>query len=603
MIVKVIITVSLMTMIRAEQITFDDVVIETKSHYQIEIKENVAMRRGIWHIVLVLRDMLPELDALRERMKRAATELYEWVRTDMHCRDQIEVFVTSRNERVGVVPCSPDDRHNLRRQLDFIRQENFRFQTRQRRGIIDGIGKVSKYLFGTATTEDVTLLNQLIMQGRQKTKTIDHDIKRLVTIVDHAVQDINDTRYDLRQSLAVQRQLEAKLKETRVALNTHAQVASTKYYAQTLVDLHDKLNFIELEHENNLRDASSGRINRKIITPTIYNEVVNAALERGLKVPNFQWLRHYGKIEYFAYESNQYIYDLEVPFVEDEAYQLFKLEPIPFLYNNSLVELELERLLLYCTSTGAVARPANCVGHNPTICDPVTRWTSDTFTCEKGIISHHKDSLETCTLNVLELPMTLTITQSRLIMTSQILNMACEGQTPLVRTYNDGVYDLQLPGNCVLSGQGWTLPGQTVLFGQTRVVEEDVVDIDLPAPQFDAPLRDINDSDINDALDNMEQRLQRTEERRANDRKELQELAEAHVNLDPYYPSLHVDAGHSALLALLVISTIVTLSLCCCYRKKLLYVLGPLCKKKKQTNEVAKPTTPEVAVELGRIQE
>ena len=69
-----------------------------------------------------------------------------------------------------------------------------RSPSRGKRGLFDFIGKASKSLFGTATTEDIENVKNVLRAMQQTTSTSVHRVNELLVVVNHTNKDIQINR-------------------------------------------------------------------------------------------------------------------------------------------------------------------------------------------------------------------------------------------------------------------------------------------------------------------------------------------------------------------------------------------------------------------------
>ena len=205
---------------------------------------------------------------------------------------------------------------------------------RAKRGYLDGIGELSRDLFGTAMDSDVMELrakyNELTYLAASNNRAVMINCKKLAKLDRH----VND--------------LGLYVNRLRLALNKVLATLDSLYdfmvLTQALPALENAVN--SLVHTNqevisNVVDAVHGRV-----TPTLFpvkdflHALALGEKEYGLKaVYNVQGIHHYYPLLDSLITTEDIV--IHVPFQSNELFEVYEVEPFPFSINNSIMTLNL----------------------------------------------------------------------------------------------------------------------------------------------------------------------------------------------------------------------------------------------------------------------
>ena len=206
--------------------------------------------------------------------------------------------------------------------------------TRVKRGYVDGIGELSRTLFGTAMNKDVVALrhryNYLAQIATANKRACSMNSKNLARLDQH-VKDLGVYVNILQTSL-------------NVVVKDTGRISHILLIMQALPALENHVN--SLMHANqlvmrNLVDAVHGRV-----TPSLFpisdlrHSLRLGKVEHGLNpLFNQNGLQHYYPLlESFVTHEEIVIH---VPFQSKDIFQVHQLEPFPFKANNTLMTLDM----------------------------------------------------------------------------------------------------------------------------------------------------------------------------------------------------------------------------------------------------------------------
>jgi len=455
---------------------------------------DAKLSRGDWSIFLVLRTDVHEIQAKRHEINDAARKLNDWIK-HIPC-GQIFVYtgyVSGRPVETLSTPCHDLWKDSLRMQLESLFEEEYypyHEPKRTKRGLVDGIGQATKWLFGMATTHDINEIKGLIGQSRMENNRVRHNVNALATIVDHALHEINNTKNDLRHTLKVLSHVQKLQRATITAQNVLGEIARASYYTTALVNLDTHLRMAQNNHRDMMQDVFQNRLTETLLPQAVYGNISTITHNLGYAIPEYEWIRRFASLDFVSQEQGQIIVKAIIPLLENEEYLLYGMTPIPSIVNDSVVSLQITPRILYDTVGRRMAAPRTCIGYGPVICDPVPIWEREGHTCEAGIITTHVPSITLCKAEVRDLPEAAEFYtnngQERLLLPqTETLSLACAGQREDRRTFDMGTYVMQIPSTCVLAGDGWTVKGTKM--GSKRFVihnDNEYIDLDLSRWMF-----------------------------------------------------------------------------------------------------------------------
>ena len=579
--------------------------------YLTRVESNARLTRGRWTVYLTLRNNLDDVYEIRNDIKSQGIRILDFV-AKLNCPswDLYTVNTDHPDRNIVYSPCHPFWKESIRQRLESVTKTPFYHhhqpilsKNRSKRSLIDGIGRFSKWAFGTAMDEDVQTALNLIANARSKQNKIVHKVASLATILDHALEQIDDNKNDLHHSMFILRKLQRDFDLQAQAFTLFRTVESIDYYVSAILDLMSQLDHVEVIHHQNLQDVRSGHITERLLPPAILQGIRELAITMSYDTPRADWLRWYENL-YFIYEDNdQLIYKLQIPLLEDTEYLYYEFSAYPHWINNSIVTLQLHETLLYDTISAIVAKPDHCVGHAPIVCDPVPLWTAASLRCEVGIITQHDDSLTACTYDVDDAPRHTIIEQTPhdtiIYLPRQEMTLACTGQPQQRLTYENGVYRATVPSQCVLSGHDWSVKGTAIRTLNKTINEIDTPQVLAPLPKYwlNATYFDPRDNDeerLNDAFDAIHEHRNLTSIDRNKLQNLMNDLNELQNENDTILvaPSVH-DIYQIIVIAFIVIIVLIFVSCIIKYRRGVYFaILGkpwPYCTKLTKDPSVAAP--------------
>ena len=349
---------------------------------------------------------------------------------------------------------------------------NFRIVTRQKRGLINFVGKISKTLFGTATSEDVERIGRILQQSSKEQSKIVHRVNDLLTIVNHSRTYINETRD--RVNLVTRHLGEAfrGLRHLGHAINNLSD--NQRFIRQNLLieraidgveasaqeiqrqEEHYKTQKMALEAERLTQDVLSER-DLKLILAREETDTVHV-------IKPLQWYYEYCKVEPI-WTMTHLAYRVVLPLVTKNPVTMYNLKAFPQYGNESDVVIKLQVADMFAEDlmTGDVLRPYQCQGHSPVVCKNNIR-EKGLYYCEKAIIQGDKRHYGQCTVllsraEVSRRPHPLPSGEYVLSSPGEFISVRCRLHPPKKLSLSRGVFLINVEENCMYEGHTWRLYG------------------------------------------------------------------------------------------------------------------------------------------------
>ena len=212
--------------------------------------------------------------------------------------------------------------------------EGVHVQNRTKRGLVDGIGELSKLLFGTATVSDVNDLkeryNDLADFAMVTNKTVQLNCQNIARLDNNLHVMINYTNI-LREAIYRHTTvMDFLLKDSEVTL--------------ALPMLENALNSILRTNDQvikNLVDGSIGRVTSSLLPVKDLRHTLEIAKKKYDLTPIFEDsnILHYYPLLNSMLSKDSII--IHIPFKSDNVFDVHRIEPFPFAVNSSIMTLNL----------------------------------------------------------------------------------------------------------------------------------------------------------------------------------------------------------------------------------------------------------------------
>ena len=339
---------------------------------------------------------------------------------------------------------------------------------REKRGLVDGVGKVLNYLFGTATEDEIRAYSEATKQLQSRTAELMHVTKGLMTVVDQSRQYMKATRdavlgleHHAREVddylRAMKDQVEGIGKrlhdlEMRMEMNRAMEEAERTYETYRQQVLHYVQQRSQLER---------GVLTEGIMDSSLLLQIVEHTAKAGHKtVSDLHWLYRYTAIEPVILSGPTLVYRLSLPVLNQKSYLKFNVNVMPIPIPESSMSLKINLLPQYGISTFSanIFSPTKCIGHAPVVCQSGPLFNSNAHKCARGLIFNQTKLIKHCTFDVTKGNNDTVITQLNrdlhLMSTwGEQIKIRCPNEVERALVLKAGTYKFMCRAPCVLAGQ------------------------------------------------------------------------------------------------------------------------------------------------------
>ncbi len=308
---------------------------------------------------------------------------------------------------------------------------------RVKRGLINVIGDLSYYLFGTARESDMNELKGYIKKCQENQKTLYMDLQNYVAVLNDSLSNIEVNRGNInRLSKALTNEL-SHVDLKLAIINSLMSLQTARYRQDTLVR-----HFVSAKLTLEEADLSEELFPAKYLEAIIKHAPVKLPLT---------WYYQNAKVQPVFAERERLVFIILLTLPGPETFLEYEIDTIPVSVGNITSELQLHHNIAFNTMTGkAFLINEDCVGVNPKVCMPAL-VTDQEYTCERDLLSGRSE-VQTCptlissgtSLHVKK------VDSSLLISTPGEIEMLfyCKGRQPHTERLPPGAFILKLPPNC-----------------------------------------------------------------------------------------------------------------------------------------------------------
>ena len=275
-------------------------------------------------------------------------------------------------------------------------------QSRQKRGLFNGVSYAIKWLFGTRDSDDALYYSEAISSMAQQTHDMHSLLKQQVHIIADSINDYNKTANSL---LTNQDTLNKNINKFNKFSKSTTKRINSLTYAQTVTDHLNLLTQLvnELHEEfdviiSAILFSKQNIIHPYVITPRhLRQELLKIKLGSNLELPydieNIDNAYKYIDICSLTviYANKVLIFAIHIPLVTKDQFQLYNLIPLPVRLTNSsiysFIDPSFPYLMISTTRTyyGEMKDLKNCIAVPPSdfICSEITtHMVKERPTCE-----------------------------------------------------------------------------------------------------------------------------------------------------------------------------------------------------------------------------
>ena len=384
--------------------------------------------------------------------------------------------------------------------LMLLHRRNFNVQfddadhQRQKRGLIDAIGSISKSLFGTATTADVNELRNKIEEIVADNIAFQNTVKDTIVCVNdiakHQVEQSEKINTLVSHVNYFHQTLDAVLK-------VYNNLSSSLYFSEMSDGIENGLSYIESVHtqinkyENHFQYqkdlAEIGHLTESLIGAKRLKRLLQRL---GISFP-LKYLYQTAKVTLMKLESNLLAFHFSVPVLDSESYTAWDISSVPFLVRRipHIIKPELSHVGIGLKS-GRIIELEHCEFENPIICPAPILY--DNFQCLEGILNQEPQKMKTCEIQRVDdhalKVKRLSPRDLLLYSEGETLTERCKLAPASTVNVEAGTYIVNVKTDCfVESSQGWQFTYYKT-FNHVVNITDDVVclkNLNLSLEEFD----------------------------------------------------------------------------------------------------------------------
>ena len=289
--------------------------------------------------------------------------------------------------------------------VDKLKSKLDRPRTRGKRGLFDFIGKASKSLFGTATTEDVENVKNVLRAMQHTMTTSIHRVNELLIVVNHTNNDIqlNRNRINLvnrqvqKMSIVLERlaKFQSTINDKLLKLKRHIIIERIVSQLEREV-----FNLHQLEETYLLRKQhlESDRLTEEILPLSKLREVIGTTVKDTELISPNEWY-YENSVIHPIWTGTDLVYRVSLVLTRHDTYTLYEFKALPYPTANKFVTqtLRVRQWYLEETMTGRYIQVSDCRGHSPVVCYG-NLVLSKPSTCERALVRGNKKGIKDCAL-------------------------------------------------------------------------------------------------------------------------------------------------------------------------------------------------------------
>lgn len=301
---------------------------------------------------------LGELKDKTNRLKEIYLEISETIATDRTAHETSQSLFSTFNSTLSVVENKIDDLL-------------IPLSSRQKRGLINGLGSTIKFITGNLDSQDEERYDNIISLLQNKQQDLQTQISAQYSINESIQRNFNKTIETVNfNNKEIRKELEFWKNQTRKwTSQSKFSIFETRSILQhCLITLNYLLNTIQ-DIENSLVACRSGTLHPSVINPhLLFQELSKLSKFYGTKFLDFNGrnlfeIQSYIKVKCYVSVS-EIVYFLDIPIVESTDYVMYHLEPLPTLANQEYVTIIPELKYFLKSESKIVPLTQRCpIGH------------------------------------------------------------------------------------------------------------------------------------------------------------------------------------------------------------------------------------------------
>ena len=337
---------------------------------------------------------------------------------------------------------------------------------RQRRALVDMVGHTFKFLFGTATEDEVEDIKRLVHTLADDQGHVMTLMDEFTTVVNHTYDEIHASHNRLNAITMSIRSLTNRLRSELSFLHQRLHIQERRMDIELMLQELESIthNYVR-SHEAFLHrkeNLEAGRLTENILSPEILQSILDSPGDGNVCIISpLQWYYENTAIVPIWIDQ-RLIYRARLPLVELVGWHHVTVHRWPVPVGDWQATILLPDAVLKDTRTGDLDMSPVCYGHRPRVCQRGLISRPATHSCMARLLTTEPAYDPNCTLIVEHrMPLDLVHPQAPntyILMTNGTdLALRCEGQSEVSTSVMSGVYRISLEPPCSLYGTGWHL--------------------------------------------------------------------------------------------------------------------------------------------------
>ena len=350
---------------------------------------------------------------------------------------------------------------------------------RTKRAPLGIIGEASKYLFGTATEEDISELKRAVRQAARAAGVIYHRTEKMVSVVNQTRRFVRENREDVLDLQRHQARLQEQLQEYGQHLSELGKNVNRLMVARTIDGTIAQLELLNQDMQRQRsafmlqkHELERGWLTENTLATSELETILKKIRDAGFLTPIPEWYYENLHIEPLWTEEDKLVFRVDIPAAGRTHYLQYRLDYFPVRVDSVNIRTlkGLDRIAVN-TNTGSTFYPNNCIGTNPRMCMPSKEILAPT--CEYGLISN--GSLIDCKIEIAKRSSssyTYSLSIGNFVIApfeKLSVTLRCQGQAAETREISKPT-EVKVPGDCKLETKDWVIIGTKQ--GASKIVQD-----------------------------------------------------------------------------------------------------------------------------------
>ena len=431
----------------------------------VEDRGNVHKISGLWTVVVTIQEPIrPDAE-----LWQAADDLRTFIGNQPRIVPETEEtsFWIERLEAINKLHDIPDD------SMDTVplRTPANSGQRRDKRGLVDSIGHLSRFLFGTATTDEVQNLRELIDNTRGQTNALIHNVDAMASVMNQTRRfvrenraDISSLKYNMKQLLANLPYVQGNLSSINfqvqmLNVSRHIDIKLAMLEAVTRDYIHRKQVF----HLQKTQ-LERGWLTEDVLPPDYLENLLIMFHNLGHTTLYGEWYYQHLQIHPMWEDNLELVFRIVIPMLSPTEYLYYTLRAFPVAWGDDhLRQIITNDEIAINSISDSTFQPNDkqCIGIDPRVCRPVEEYAGQS--CESQLIAGK--SADLCAVSVTERKNKTLDSFRTNIESNEIILVAyrptdmtlrCPGENPDYRTVM-GPKQFYIPNGCTLLTPTWRM--------------------------------------------------------------------------------------------------------------------------------------------------